>query len=286
MSISPVRRIRRSHGFTLIELLVVIAIIAILAAILFPVFAKAREKARQITCTSNEKQLGLGILQYLQDNDETFPSGVGTSSDATAQVNWAQQIYPYVKSTAVYRCPDDPTQASAPYSVLSYAINAQLSIYNGGMTQRNAYSLSTLNAPASTVLLCEVQMGGTNTRFQPDSPTPNAYGWVTYGANAPNNQYAINDTYGYGNQYPNGQYATGLFWNTGGATAGVQPFTNPGVHTGGSNFLLADGHAKWMRGTSVSEGYLYNVSTYCGTPTGAYANGTDCTLTAATFGLY
>ena len=63
------------RGFTLIELLVVIAIIAILAAILFPVFASAREKARQSTCTNNEKQIGLGILQYMQDFDETFPFG-------------------------------------------------------------------------------------------------------------------------------------------------------------------------------------------------------------------
>ena len=67
-------------GFTLIELLVVIAIIAILAAILFPVFAKAREKARQIACASNMKQIGLGIIQYTQDNDETFPSGVWSGS--------------------------------------------------------------------------------------------------------------------------------------------------------------------------------------------------------------
>ena len=67
-------QICQRRGFTLIELLVVIAIIAILAAILFPVFAKAREKARQITCTSNEKQLGLAFLQYVQDYDETYPS--------------------------------------------------------------------------------------------------------------------------------------------------------------------------------------------------------------------
>src|SRR5258707_9076849 len=67
---------RTRAGFTLIELLVVIAIIAILAAILFPVFSKVREKARQTTCLSNEKQLGLGITQYLQDNDEMYPFGV------------------------------------------------------------------------------------------------------------------------------------------------------------------------------------------------------------------
>ena len=64
---------KRRSGFTLIELLVVIAIIAILAAILFPVFAQAREKARQISCVSNEKQLALGIIQYVQDYDETYP---------------------------------------------------------------------------------------------------------------------------------------------------------------------------------------------------------------------
>lgn len=277
-------------GFTLIELLVVIAIIAILAAILFPVFAKAREKARQTSCLNNEKQLSLGILQYLQDYDETFPSGVGTSSNGTAQINWAQQIYSYVRSTAVYKCPDDPTQVDTPYSVLSYAINAQLSIYNGGMTQISAYSLPTLTAPVKTVLLCEVQMGrytgGTTTKCQPDSPTPNAYGWVTYGAYAPSNQYAINDTYGYSFKYPNGQYATGVFANPGGATAGVQPFTNTGVHSDGSNYLLADGHVKWMRGTSVSEGYLYNSATYCPTTPAAFAYGTACTLTAATFGIY
>ena len=72
MNLSSLRR--RRQGFTLIELLVVIAIIAILAAILFPVFAKAREKARQISCTSNMKQLGLAFMQYQQDNDEVLPN--------------------------------------------------------------------------------------------------------------------------------------------------------------------------------------------------------------------
>src|ERR1700693_459962 len=90
------------RGFTLIELLDVIAIIAILAAILFPVFAKVREKARMTSCLSNEKQLGLGVTQYVQDNDELFPSG--NKGDGAG---WAGQIYPYVKSVAVYHCPDD-----------------------------------------------------------------------------------------------------------------------------------------------------------------------------------
>src|SRR5665213_3332533 len=101
----------RNRAFTLIELLVVIAIIAILAAILFPVFAAAREKARQTTCASNEKQLGLAFLQYAQDYDECFTYGMTetlhTQGTHVGQ-GWASTIYPYVKSTGVYTCPDDP----------------------------------------------------------------------------------------------------------------------------------------------------------------------------------
>ncbi len=92
---------QKKKGFTLIELLVVIAIIAILAAILFPVFAQAREKARQTSCLSNEKQIGLAYIQYTQDNDEYYPSTVNYGS------SWVHEVYPYVKSTGVFTCPDD-----------------------------------------------------------------------------------------------------------------------------------------------------------------------------------
>lgn len=95
------------RGFTLIELLVVIAIIAILAAILFPVFAKVREKARATACLSNEKQLGLAIMQYTQDYDETYPR----SNTPPDHLNWGQAIYPYVKSVGAYKCPDNPSAA-------------------------------------------------------------------------------------------------------------------------------------------------------------------------------
>lgn len=104
------RRDARFRAFTLIELLVVIAIIAILAAILFPVFARARENARRTSCMSNLKQVGLGLLQYVQDSDETLPrsfyGGGGVPSNPT-NYKWMDCIFPYVKSEAVFDCPSD-----------------------------------------------------------------------------------------------------------------------------------------------------------------------------------
>jgi prepilin-type N-terminal cleavage/methylation domain-containing protein/prepilin-type processing-associated H-X9-DG protein len=107
---------RPRRGFTLIELLVVIAIIAILAAILFPVFAQARAKARQATCVSNLKQLGNAMLMYVQDYDETFPFVPGARASVDARVDWGKDTWvyndvyvvlqPYVKNFKVFFCPD------------------------------------------------------------------------------------------------------------------------------------------------------------------------------------
>ena len=107
----PTRATRLHQGFTLIELLVVIAIIAILAAILFPVFARARENARRASCQSNLKQIGLGALQYSQDYDEQFitawygPGTLSLPSEGTLHYKWMDSIQPYVKSTQLFVCP-------------------------------------------------------------------------------------------------------------------------------------------------------------------------------------
>jgi prepilin-type N-terminal cleavage/methylation domain-containing protein len=116
---------RPRHGFTLIELLVVIAIIAILAAILFPVFAQAREKARQTVCLSNMKQVALGLAMYMSDHDGTFLPD--------APVRWGVTVYPYVKNAQVFACPSSqtglkPGKVGAPYGYYcSYVLNAFLS---------------------------------------------------------------------------------------------------------------------------------------------------------------
>jgi prepilin-type N-terminal cleavage/methylation domain-containing protein len=97
---------RRSakRGFTLIELLVVIAIIAILAAILFPAFARARESARRISCASNMRQLGSAIAQYVQENDEIMPTG----QQNNPLLSWRPIIFPFMNDANIYRCPSNP----------------------------------------------------------------------------------------------------------------------------------------------------------------------------------
>lgn len=102
-------RQRATSGFTLIELLIVIAIIAILAAILFPVFAQARAKARQTSCLSNQKQIGLAVMQYVQDYDETYPTCNQTyraNDNTMGRSSWMRHIYTYTKSIDIFKCPD------------------------------------------------------------------------------------------------------------------------------------------------------------------------------------
>jgi prepilin-type processing-associated H-X9-DG protein len=106
----------------------VIAIIAILAAILFPVFAKVREKARQTSCASNEKQIGLALTQYVQDFDEVYPPLLSIDSTATTWIDWQYLIQPYIKSTGVFSC---PSNTNSQFAENAYAGNTILSDYSG-----------------------------------------------------------------------------------------------------------------------------------------------------------
>jgi prepilin-type N-terminal cleavage/methylation domain-containing protein/prepilin-type processing-associated H-X9-DG protein len=159
----------RSKGFTLIELLVVIAIIAILAAILFPVFAKVREKARQTMCTSNEKQIGLALMQYIQDYDETLPD-----RNVSGSVSWRVALTPYAKSVKVFSCPSNPNtdvisydgQYSSSY-LCNYTADGEFGQnfglqYTGGNgrgvfgdTGAPGVALASLQAPAQTIAVTE-----------------------------------------------------------------------------------------------------------------------------------
>lgn len=232
-------------GFTLIELLVVIAIIAILAAILFPVFAKVREKARQTSCASNLKQLGLGFIQYSQDNDETLPA----PADAFGE-GWGGRIYQYVKSGGVYGCPDDPTAPATGLYKVSYAENGNLCVLQGGTfyggTQYN--TIASFSSPANTVELFEIQ-GQTSTSGPVNGVdvTNEFENSTSTGTGSPSGGCGGGPVNG---NFCRAKYATG---DIGGYQINNWSGTT-GVHTDGANYLAADGHVKWLRPTAVSGG--------------------------------
>jgi prepilin-type N-terminal cleavage/methylation domain-containing protein/prepilin-type processing-associated H-X9-DG protein len=217
---------RTRRGFTLIELLVVIAIIAILASILFPVFARARENARRTSCLSNLKQMGLGVMQYVQDYDESFPPAYRIfttqpqgepawyQEGADVYWFWQQIIYPYTKSTQIYRCPSATGSPTANY-VRQYGAN-ELLLAGGDTPGVLSVNLASISRSAETYML----MDAGNYAVMPShaiAPVDWLYvpGVGEAGATCPSNIY----------------------------TADCQS----GRHFGGVTVAFADGHAKWLR---------------------------------------
>jgi prepilin-type N-terminal cleavage/methylation domain-containing protein len=138
---------RRDGAFTLIELLVVTAIIAILAAILFPVFAQAREKARQTSCLSNMRQMSFGVQMYLQDYDERMP--LAATATATGFLNWHHLVDPYVRNSQIWVCPSYNGSIRDIYGnlVCHYGYNAYY--LNQNVDPANIYTLD--NAPGEAL---------------------------------------------------------------------------------------------------------------------------------------
>ena len=232
-----VRMRRKQGGFTLIELLVVIAIIAILAAILFPVFAQAREKARSSSCLSNQKQIALAFGMYSQDYDETYPLAQNTNViDPITGIatRWEDSVKPYIKGGnvgGILTCPSAPSRAYA------YSMNGYLS----GRSQAQA------NAPADTILTAD----GTQVANQ----TPKAGDAKGLPQTGPFFVYSITGGEKYWNPAPNFKSPKIDFAN---ATIVDDPKmdvdnlnTAVGLmryrHNQGVNAAFADGHTKYIR---------------------------------------
>ena len=272
-------RSRAPRAFTLIELLVVIAIIAILAAILFPVFAQAREKARQTSCLSNIKQLTLGFIMYSQDYDETFPQwdwaanystswgDVGSPNPNNATSIWYYAIYPYVKNGGVYSCPTDVaktkfnqngwfTWGTRPIGSLPVLDNAVLSYGANEPLTQSFPSIAAMNAPADTYVVGDTLSALSSSdcwtawRNMPETaPATDARRRFRM----PRVAWARTDSIPnyYGNACSGSPADSGLFP----ATWDTAPNTR---HMNGSNLGFADGHAKYLQAPKITAS-LYGV---------------------------
>lgn len=231
---TPATRFSHRRGFTLIELLVIIAIIAILAAILFPVFAQARAKARQAACISNEKQIGIALLMYAQDYDETLAgntfhaAGLGKplgwmqpydETDSKTWRVWARDITPYVKNMGVFTCPQaKPRSADGPCDYLGTGANpCELDTPGAGTTNYlqngivGSQPISAIKTPADLVYLHEVR---NYNRVAQEKPR------LVDGSDGTR---AVNFTLDFYDR----------------------------LHNDGANLLFCDGHSKWQRRDSM-----------------------------------
>jgi prepilin-type N-terminal cleavage/methylation domain-containing protein/prepilin-type processing-associated H-X9-DG protein len=240
---------RQRTAFTLIELLVVIAIIAILAAILFPVFARAREQARKAACMSNLKQIGLGVMMYVQDYDETYPAADIMDTDTGAiQSYWFKIIVPYVKDKPVFVCPtagvvvngSNVQVGDGGYGWNIRGTGSSSSTFNGfgyrsglpgdsnwGTPHKNAVKLSEIDEPSTTILVTDPASNGY---------TGNGYAAIGY------------SILSYIPVLHGGQ--VGPFYTS--SLGAVEP-------GGGGNYLFSDGHVKFINASQSYCNIMWDV---------------------------
>lgn len=244
----------RRGGFTLIELLIVMAIIGILAAILFPVFGRARENARRSACLHNMKQVGLGLLQYIQDFDEKMPiqtfgntynfmdnnaGSQNTAAGTGATTNFLRVLLPYVGSSKVYACPSAPSHVDADVSACTGAGNCSAPT-----------ATSRTNLVGNAIIIQNMDSGIPASIAKPRAvagiPDPSRIiicqeRLVNLGVFSMYPRYDFNSPVGYKHWH---------LW--GSPSAGIEGASS--LHFSGGNLVFCDGHAKWRRGTTIRSG--------------------------------
>jgi prepilin-type N-terminal cleavage/methylation domain-containing protein/prepilin-type processing-associated H-X9-DG protein len=277
----PTAQIGARRGFTLIELLVVIAIISLLAAILFPVFNRVRENGRRASCQSNLKQIGLGILQYVQDYDEVMPSvslehvygntdySTNQNQWAKEQISWMTMIYPYIKNVQVFYCPSYQMEFESDYppnhgcQVQNWVPNLDGSVQENTLCEgyaantRGTYNAGNpwkinLEGPFTGNLKTSRIENSANVIFVCEKAS-NAYNGYSFGG------------FGYpgdpsGGSPPSLVTAAAFIKMPAPSWAPTTTNSRATVHLDGSNFLFGDGHVKWMQPAAIEEKFLGTVN--------------------------